>query len=213
MEEARFFLCFFPPNMTNFIQPIDAGLGRSVRIKIGHYLDKWLMSAGNMECWESKMTASERRIVTSLFISKAMKDIMSEDYDAMRVRRFEKTGCLITWLPNEQYDEKILPQGMEKGMFQVPKSRSLPNVVGNELPEPMNPEVAATVEEQNILDKIDGGSNMELDDGTIIDDNPDSKKSEITIPNQNLYSGIKRVVLVRLILLIFELLLLLLLLL
>ena len=33
---GKVFLCFFPPNMTNFIQPIDAGLGRSVRTRIGH---------------------------------------------------------------------------------------------------------------------------------------------------------------------------------
>ena len=26
--DAKVFLCYFPPNMTNFIQPIDAGMGR-----------------------------------------------------------------------------------------------------------------------------------------------------------------------------------------
>ena len=57
--------------MTNFIQPIDAGLGRSVRIKIGHALDVWLMDAENLEMWESKMSASERRFVTTKFIGTA----------------------------------------------------------------------------------------------------------------------------------------------
>ena len=40
---AKVLLFYFPPNMTNFIQPIDAGLGRTVRISIGHFLDQWLM--------------------------------------------------------------------------------------------------------------------------------------------------------------------------
>ena len=51
--------------MTHVVQPIDAGLGRSVRIKIGHALDEWLMDEGNLEKWESKMSASERRVVTT----------------------------------------------------------------------------------------------------------------------------------------------------
>ena len=30
--DAKVLLCYFPPNMTNFIQLIDAGLGKSVRL-------------------------------------------------------------------------------------------------------------------------------------------------------------------------------------
>ena len=65
--DAKVLLFYFPPNMTNFIQPIDAGLGRSVRIAIGNYLDLWLMDADNMERWESKLTAGERRIISIVF--------------------------------------------------------------------------------------------------------------------------------------------------
>ena len=73
---AKVFLCFLPPNMTNFIQPIDAGLGRTVRIYITHILDEWLMGDENMESWESKMTASERRILLSHFVAEAMAKVM-----------------------------------------------------------------------------------------------------------------------------------------
>ena len=38
--DAKIFLCFSPPNMTNFLQPTDAGLGRMVRVAIGNFLDK-----------------------------------------------------------------------------------------------------------------------------------------------------------------------------
>ena len=61
---GKVLLFYFPPNMTNFIQPIDAGLGRSVRILIGHFLHAWLMEADHMEKWESKMTVGERRILS-----------------------------------------------------------------------------------------------------------------------------------------------------
>ena len=46
---GKVFLCYFPPNMTNMVQPIDAGLGRSVRIKIGHALDEWLMEEEHLK--------------------------------------------------------------------------------------------------------------------------------------------------------------------
>ena len=41
-------LFHIPPNTTNLFQPIDAGLGRSVRVEIGNYLDEWLMVDKNM---------------------------------------------------------------------------------------------------------------------------------------------------------------------
>ena len=173
---GKVFLCFFPPNMTNFIQPIDAGLGRSVRIKIGHYLDEWLMDADNMERWESKMTASERRVLTTIFISKSLKDIMSVEYDGMRIKSFERTGCLLTWLPNDVHDGKICPQGLVREMFQVPKVRTAVELEESNLPEPMAPEQAAIAEEQVIIDENEGEGNLDLeeeDDGAIIDDNPE----------------------------------------
>jgi len=56
---ARYFSSI-SPQYEIFIQLIYAGLGKSVRISIGHFLDAWLMDADNMEKWESKMTAGER---------------------------------------------------------------------------------------------------------------------------------------------------------
>lgn len=64
--------------MTNFIQRIDADLGRSIRFYIGHALDNWLIHAENVERWEYKMTASERRVVTTTFIGKAVKNIIPD---------------------------------------------------------------------------------------------------------------------------------------
>ena len=35
-------LCYLPPNTTNSIQVINEGLGRSVRLDVGRFLDEWL---------------------------------------------------------------------------------------------------------------------------------------------------------------------------
>ena len=80
--DNKVFLCYFPPGMTNFIQPIDAGLGRSVRISVGNFLDEWLMIEENMERWESKWTAAERRIMISKWVGNAMQFMMQADNDA-----------------------------------------------------------------------------------------------------------------------------------
>ena len=117
----KVFLCFFPPNMTNFIQPIDAGLGRSVRIKIGYFLDAWLMVAENLQIWETKMTAGERRILVTDFVgNKVTQDVMSPAYEGMRIGRFERAGCLITLLSNNFHDQKIHLQVLKSGSFTVP---------------------------------------------------------------------------------------------
>ena len=176
---GKVFLCYFPPNMTNFVQTIDAGLGRSVRIRIGHALDNWLMDAHNLESWESNMTASERRILTTKFIAKAMGEVMSEENVDMRRKAFEKTGCLITWLPNDLHDEKICPQGLKKEMFMVPTMRSVTeNDEGGTLPVAMELEEAGVVEEQIIIDENDDLGSVHLeneeDDGSVIDDNPEN---------------------------------------
>ena len=92
--------------MTNFIQPIDADLGRSVRCAIGRCLDEWLMNSNNLSRWETKITATERRILISSFVSDAIKYVMNDDNDKMRVGCFERTGCLITLLVNEEFDKK-----------------------------------------------------------------------------------------------------------
>ena len=75
-----------------------------------------------MERWGGNMSASERRVLTNMFVSAAMRDIMSEEYDTMRLKAFEKTGYLLTWLPNDEHDGKICPQGLRRSQFQVPKT-------------------------------------------------------------------------------------------
>lgn len=97
----------------------------------------------------------------------------------MRVGCFERTGCLITMLVNDEYDRKIKPQGMTIGKFKIPTVQVL--IDGGDLPEGQNEEEAtAIIEEQIIIEEEQEEQEEELviideevDNGDIIDDNPE----------------------------------------
>ena len=40
--QANIFVWFVVPGCTDIIQPIHAGIGRSIRIYVSHALDRWL---------------------------------------------------------------------------------------------------------------------------------------------------------------------------
>ena len=66
------------------------------------------------------MTACEKRIMITAFVSKALAYIMYSDMERMRVGCFECSGCFITILPNYLKGYKIKPQGIPIGSFIVP---------------------------------------------------------------------------------------------
>ena len=107
--EGKVFILYFPPNTTESIQLIDADYGCSVRINVGNLLDKWLESDTNMEKWEGKLTASERRVLLSHLVAEAT-DLAMKD-DKMRIGCFKRTGCLMTYHPSDM-DNDIKPQGV-----------------------------------------------------------------------------------------------------
>ena len=103
-------LCFLPPDLTEAVQPIDAGYGRSVRCTIGNLLDDWLMQDENMEIWEKGMTASERRVLISSFVEKATNITLEKD--DMRIGCCIRSDCLMT--EDGSDDDKIKPQSLTK---------------------------------------------------------------------------------------------------
>ena len=105
-------LCvYFPPNMTEMVQPVDAGYGRSLRSAIGRELDEWLMDAANLLKWEEKMTAMERRVLVTHFIGRSQNYMMLPENDKRRIGCFERPGCLITTRVCDK-DHLIRPQGV-----------------------------------------------------------------------------------------------------
>ena len=107
--------------MTYLLQPIDAVLGRPVRIAIGNFLDEWIMDAENMEWWEPKLTDSDRCILITKFVAKAITFMINYNNDDIRVVWFFHTGYLVTMLPNGKYNVQISLQGMTLGIFSIPK--------------------------------------------------------------------------------------------
>lgn len=67
-------------------------------IKIGNFLDEWLMEEKNLETRGSHVTAGEQCIVILVFLGKATRKVMSSEYDSMRVGYFERTCCRMIFL-------------------------------------------------------------------------------------------------------------------
>ena len=135
--------------MTEMVQPIDAGYGRSLRAAIGRQLDNWLMNGENLLKWEGKMTAMERRILVTHLVARANSYMMEDARDEQRLSCFERTGCLMTVAEAELHDKKIRPQGLTKEL-KIPRE-----LIGNnevEIPRnnnEMTGEINNLIEEEN----------------------------------------------------------------
>ena len=87
-----------PPGCIDAMQPIDAGIGRCIRIyHIGQVLDAWRMVNENLEKWESGFTASERRVLMANLLVEAATKVLQQD-DSLRVGCFERTGCFLLYV-------------------------------------------------------------------------------------------------------------------
>lgn len=128
--EGNILVWFCVPGCTDLIQPIDAGIGRSVRILVGHALDRWLSVDKNLNQWEGSLSTRERRILMSNFLADAMIKMLSAEKKNVRVGSFERTGCLMQLYNRELGDGKytddvIQPQGLE-GKYTIPVVTAVP---------------------------------------------------------------------------------------
>ncbi|XP_065060635.1 uncharacterized protein LOC135687930 [Rhopilema esculentum] len=102
-----------PEYQTDKVQPIDAGIGRFMKLKIGNALDKWLEIDEKVEKWHGKMSAKERRILMTKLAGDAW-DEMQHYKDIFR-KAFKRTGCLMT--VDGSGDNLVRPQGIEHYEF------------------------------------------------------------------------------------------------
>jgi hypothetical protein len=94
LKERRTVSRWLLANHTDFVQPVDAGLGRQVKIYIGEEMDKWLDDDDNLEKWESNsLSASDRRVLLTHWVAAAWKKTISKP-DTLRAY-FEHTGALL----------------------------------------------------------------------------------------------------------------------
>ena len=110
-EHCNTLAWYFPANKTDQVQPVDAGVGRMLKVEVGRQLDIWLGQADNLEKWESnKLTASDRRVLITQWVGPAMDIVDSRpDY---RFRLFENCGMAMT--VDGSGDERITLEGLNK---------------------------------------------------------------------------------------------------
>lgn len=98
-----------PNNSTCETQPVDAGLGRLLKVLVSRESEAWLETDDNLDTWENgKLCASERRILVTQFVGAAWEKLFSSpEYTPNEY--FERTGCLLTLDCSE--DHKINIEG------------------------------------------------------------------------------------------------------
>ena len=90
-----------------------------LKILVGHKHRSWLDEGENAERWYGHgqpFSASERRILITHWVGDAWNTLSGPDYDHLRQRCWEKTGCLMTADGSE--DDKITPEGLPN--YRVP---------------------------------------------------------------------------------------------
>lgn len=85
------------PGATDFWQPVDAGYAQLLKTLIGQAQRRWLDDDDNAEKWyghDKSFTTKERRILLTHWAGEAYKKLISREYDNLRLRVWQKTGCL-----------------------------------------------------------------------------------------------------------------------
>ena len=83
-----------PEHHTDKIQPIDAGCGRMMKVKIGAALETWLVEETNLDKWQDRLSAKDRRIPMTQWTGELWSEL-SDDQTFFK-GLFGKTGCLLT---------------------------------------------------------------------------------------------------------------------
>lgn len=109
------------PGATDLWQPVDAGYAQILKVLIGQAQRKWLDDEENAEKWyghESSFSAKERRILITHWVGEAYKKLAGSEYDNLRLRVWQKTGCLMTADGSE--DGLIKPEGLKSYIVPPP---------------------------------------------------------------------------------------------
>eukprot|EP00112_Aurelia_sp_Birch-Aquarium-sp1_P024456 Seg7753.1 transcript_id=Seg7753.1/GoldUCD/mRNA.D3Y31 product="hypothetical protein" protein_id=Seg7753.1/GoldUCD/D3Y31 len=103
-----------PPQETDKCQPVDQGEGNLIKVLMGEQMDLFLQEDDNLEKWQSKITASERRILITKWLGEAWEKL-GKEYPDFRRKLFLKTGLLMT--ADKTDDDLIRPEGFEDYHF------------------------------------------------------------------------------------------------
>ena len=64
-----------PENHTDEIQPVDAGCGKMMKVKIAAEMERWLEEEHNLEKWHDKLSARDRRILMTKWTAEAWREL------------------------------------------------------------------------------------------------------------------------------------------
>ena len=111
---------------TEMLQPIDAGIGSTLKTIIGQVQDEWLDQPGNLDSWEGdpdaplKLDAKTRRILITHWVGEAWERLTTNEHYALTFRKcFLRTGALITVDGSD--DHEIQPLAGLPGGYTVPE--------------------------------------------------------------------------------------------
>ena len=155
------------PNATDIWQPVDAGYGYLVKKLVAKAQDKWLESDENIDRWMGNgpkpMTASDRRILITDWVGEAFEELKKSDYDNMRKRCFEKTGCLLT--ADGSNDDLVQPEGLIGYKVMPPLSMHGPDDYSDiKAPEPASdPPDTMPEDEDNLFSSNDQEESLNSD--------------------------------------------------
>ena len=171
-------LCWYtPPDYTDDLSPVDAGMGAQIKYWFGVYLDEWLWENENIDEWESgRFPASRKRILITHLLKRAWDKVCSKPTSIERY--FTKTGCGMTATGED--DNIICPQKFKAGdySFQYAPDRTLVELqpegqAGMAEPDAPNDAVAETLggamvdamarEDGDIVDDVEGGGIVDDD--------------------------------------------------
>lgn len=167
-------------NATYLWQVVDAALAQMLKVLIGQVHHDWLDQEENADKWygnESKFSASDRRILITHWTGDAWKKLCSPEYENLRRRHWEKTGCLITADGSE--DDKITPEGLPSyrvppPIDYIPAAEALP--VSNEaIGEDVEDTEATVATEATEEIEDDNGNDAPVDDGDEWEDDEDDR--------------------------------------
>ena len=141
-------------NATDLWQVVDAILAHMLKVLVGQKHRSWLDEGENAEHWYGHgqpFPAGERRILITHWVGEAWNILSGPDYDHLRQRCWEKTGCLMTADGSE--DVKISLEGLPDYLA-PPPADYLP--VAETTPIPNEPPGANnTTAEEEVLEEFD----------------------------------------------------------
>jgi len=148
------------PGATDIWQPVDAGYGELLKVKVRQAHYKWLDSDENADKWygeDNRFTASERRILITHWVGDAYRALIDERYDNFRREIFERTGCLLT--ADGSGDKLVKPEGLPD--YKVPP----PSII-EPTPQPAVSSVAEGVtrekDDEGIIDVDDDDEEIDM---------------------------------------------------